>query len=391
MSDLNLSPLNKSFNQSNSSKAKCNFELSMPLDVQIIGSVLYIIIFFVGIVGNVCVIFVLVKEKRLRNFTNYLLANLSVADLMVLVACVPSGIHDLFAKERWYLGKIMCYAIGFVENSMGFASILTITVITLDRYWVICRPLSVKSVMNQSRTFKLIILIWIISIIINLPIISFTYYKEATFFDCTVAYKCTVTIDSRLKHFYIISVYFLNYFLIGIILLLMYARIFVFLRKSNTFLISCSNEHSSNSKKESLTNTDSSRVFSGLPNNEVINLTRKIGTKRSSNTRNRIDSRAGNFILFKRDEGESLIALNINNGKCGKYVKQRRQIIILLVIIIVFFYLSLFPLKIWNLAILYFSHQPSFTEVITLRNYWYINICVRVFFVHEQFDKSTFI
>ena len=72
-----------------------------------------------------CVIFVLVKEKRLRNFTNYLLANLSVADLMVLIACVPSGIHDLFAKERWYLGKIMCYLIAWMENGANIASILS--------------------------------------------------------------------------------------------------------------------------------------------------------------------------------------------------------------------------------------------------------------------------
>ena len=61
-------------------------------------------------------------------------------------------------------------------------------------------------------------------------------------------------------------------------------------------------------------------------------------------------SRAGNLILFKRDnEGDSLIALNINS-KSGKYVKQRKQVIVLLVFIIVFFYLSLFPLKIWNLG-----------------------------------------
>ena len=80
-----------SINYNTSNQTDCNFELSMPLDVQIIGSLLYLIIFFVGIIGNVCVIYVLVKEKRLRNFTNYLLANLSVADLMVLITCVPSG------------------------------------------------------------------------------------------------------------------------------------------------------------------------------------------------------------------------------------------------------------------------------------------------------------
>ena len=48
--------------------------------------------------GNFLVIYVLMKEKELRNFTNYLLANLSLADLFVLITCVPSGIHDLFGN-----------------------------------------------------------------------------------------------------------------------------------------------------------------------------------------------------------------------------------------------------------------------------------------------------
>ncbi len=246
----------------------------------------------------------------------------------------------------------MCYSISFVENSMGFASILTIFIITCDRYYVICRPLSVKSVMNQARTFKLISLIWLVSIIINLPLIFFTNYKTAYFYDCTVEYKCYIKVDSSLKHFYIISVYFLNYFLIGIILLLMYTKIFMFLKKSNKFLISCSNESGLN-KRECLANTtETSRaievIYAGLPDRELINLAQACNTKAKSS----FDSKAGNFILFKRDnEGESLIALNINNGKCGKYIKQRKQLIILLGVIIVFFYLGLFPLKIWNLGI----------------------------------------
>ena len=80
--------------------SKCNFELNMPLDVQVVGSILYMGIFVFGITGNSLVIYVLFKEKKLRNFTNYLLANLSIADLMVLIACVPSGIHDLFGKTQ---------------------------------------------------------------------------------------------------------------------------------------------------------------------------------------------------------------------------------------------------------------------------------------------------
>ena len=239
----------------------------------------------------------------------------------------------------------MCYAISFVENTTGFASILTIFLITCDRYYVICKPLKVKSVMNQARTFKLLILIWIVSIIINLPLIYFTNFKTALFYDCTTEYKCYIKVDTPTKHFYIISVYFLNYFIIGIILLLMYSKIFMFLKKSNKFLMSCSNDNSLN-KKELLVNNTSrviEVVYAGLPDRELMNLAQTCNARPKSSS----DSKSGNIILFKRDnEGESLIALNINNGKCGKYIKQRKQLIVLLGIIIIFFYLGLFPLKV---------------------------------------------
>jgi neuropeptide Y receptor type 1 len=79
----------------------------MPLDIILYGTIFYILIFIIGVTGNLLVIFVLLKDRELRNFTNFLLANLSVADLMVLFACVPSALHDLFAKEKWYLGKML--------------------------------------------------------------------------------------------------------------------------------------------------------------------------------------------------------------------------------------------------------------------------------------------
>lgn len=76
-------------------------DIYMPIDPIIYGAVFYIFIFIIGVFGNLLVIYVLAKEKELRTFTNYLLANLSIADLLVLFICVPIGLHDLFAKERW--------------------------------------------------------------------------------------------------------------------------------------------------------------------------------------------------------------------------------------------------------------------------------------------------
>lgn len=134
-------------NESNMSLSKANMtsiNIEMPIDIIIVGSFFYSMVFLVGIVGNLSVIYVLLKERSLRNFTNYLLANLSIADLLVLIACVPSGLHDLFAKERWYLGEIWCYMVVFIENCMGVASLLSIFSITMERFYVICRPLKVR-------------------------------------------------------------------------------------------------------------------------------------------------------------------------------------------------------------------------------------------------------
>jgi hypothetical protein len=153
------------------------YKIEMPLDVIIYGSVFYIIIYLIGVIGNILVIYILLKKKELKCFTNYLLANLSIADLMVLIVCVPSAFHDLVSKERWYLGKLACYLISFIENCMGIASILSLFMITFERYYVICRPLKVRSVITKSYVLKLILLIWCVSIVINLPFIFLTEYK----------------------------------------------------------------------------------------------------------------------------------------------------------------------------------------------------------------------
>jgi hypothetical protein len=211
----------------------------MPLDIIIYGSFCYTIIFLFGTLGNMSVIYVLMKEKELRSFTNFLLANLSIADMMVLFTCVPSAFHDMFAKERWYMGKLMCYLIGFIENCVGIASILSLLLITCERYFAICQPLKVKSVMTQSRTLKLILLIWCLAILINLPIIFMTEYKLWLFYDSnTREYKCNTKLQTRTEWAYYVFVSFVIYVLIAIVLLVMYYKISAYLRKSTLILIS---------------------------------------------------------------------------------------------------------------------------------------------------------
>ncbi len=54
------------------------------------------------------VVVVVVKNLEMRTPTNWLLVNLSVADLLVLLFCMPPALVEFHAKDIWLLGPVMC-------------------------------------------------------------------------------------------------------------------------------------------------------------------------------------------------------------------------------------------------------------------------------------------
>ncbi|CAF0801441.1 unnamed protein product [Brachionus calyciflorus] len=310
-------------------------DAEMPLDIIFYGSIFYTFIFSIGVCGNLLVIYVLFMNRELRNFTNYLLANLSIADLLVLFTNVPSGLHDLFAKERWYLGQIWCYLVSFIENTTGFASILSIFFIACDRYYVICRPLNVKSVMNGSRTSKLIVFIWLISILVNLPYILLTSYDLTVFRNREIYFECTTRAEDLLSLSFIIADSFIFYVLIGIVLFIMFFKISKCLKVSNRFL-----------KK------NASLIY------ERVSICNKQSSISSYKSRDQLKS----------------------DSNTARQMKKRSQLIRMLMIMLASFYICIFPLKIWTLLNIFGSKIPGFYEGIGLRLFWFVNVTCRIFY-----------
>ena len=79
-----------------------------PTYILVCVSLLYIVIFIVGMTGNFLVVLVVCRTHEMRNTTNFFLVNLSVADLLVILVCMPSAFVDIYSKEVWYLGPVMC-------------------------------------------------------------------------------------------------------------------------------------------------------------------------------------------------------------------------------------------------------------------------------------------
>lgn len=81
----------------------------VPPYVKIATTCIMSVILFVGITGNVLVPIVIANSKDLRNSTNVFLVNLALADLLVILICLPTGFVELHSTPGvWYLGETMC-------------------------------------------------------------------------------------------------------------------------------------------------------------------------------------------------------------------------------------------------------------------------------------------
>ena len=85
-----------------------------PMYIYICVTVFYSLIFTFGVLGNILVLVVVYRNRDMRNSTNMFLVNLSLADLMVLLVCMPLALMEFYTKDVWYLGEGMCeYMISF--------------------------------------------------------------------------------------------------------------------------------------------------------------------------------------------------------------------------------------------------------------------------------------
>jgi hypothetical protein len=77
---------------------------------------LYIVVFIVGVVGNLLVVYVVWYDRRMRTVTNLFIVNLSIADFLVVVVCMPPTVLG-DVTETWYMGNVMCKVVQYLQVS----------------------------------------------------------------------------------------------------------------------------------------------------------------------------------------------------------------------------------------------------------------------------------
>ena len=138
-------------------------------------SFVYSLIFLVGVSGNILVVYVVCRKKSMQTTINLLILNLALSDLLICILAVPFTPMSFFHKY-WFLGDFLCRFIPFTLCISVFVSSFTSLAIAINRYYISKYPFIPE--MKPYRCVMVIILIWIVSSFISLPLAIFYIIKS---------------------------------------------------------------------------------------------------------------------------------------------------------------------------------------------------------------------
>ena len=143
-------------------------------------SVLSCVIIVLGMFGNTLFLAVVIRTRSMHTTTNFLLANIAVADLLTLVTYVPGVVMTFVPHPRGIMGRLVCMF--FTNNHIGGVTLIvsgfTLTVLSVERYNALIRPLRHRLRLDNRTVWYAILIIWISSIAFVIPLFLYARYDN---------------------------------------------------------------------------------------------------------------------------------------------------------------------------------------------------------------------
>lgn len=130
------------------------------------------IICVLGVIGNSFVLCVFCLQKRPSSVADIYLSNLAAADLL-MVSCLPFWVATIINKFHWRFGELMCQLINIVIGMNYYCSVLFLTLVSVDRYLALTRPLTQGRKRRALWARVICFSIWIVGVLLSFPAILF--------------------------------------------------------------------------------------------------------------------------------------------------------------------------------------------------------------------------
>ncbi|KAL7981718.1 hypothetical protein Chor_001533 [Crotalus horridus] len=204
-----------------------NASAALGLSLQSVGVGVFLAIFILlAIVGNILVILSVACNRQLRTVTNYFIINLAIADLLLSTTVLPFS-ATLEVLDLWVFGRIFCDIWAAVDVLCCTASIMSLCIISVDRYIGVKYSLKYPTIMTEKKAVVILGVVWLSSMVISIgPLLGWKEQPPESDQLCTITEEPGYAIFSSLFSFYLPL----------LVILVMYFNIYVVARRTTKSL-----------------------------------------------------------------------------------------------------------------------------------------------------------
>ena len=125
-----------------------------------------------SMMGNLVFVFTVALDSHLHSPMYFLLANLSVIDMVFCSIIVPKMICDIFEKHK-SISFCGCITQIFFSHAVGGTEMVLLIAMAFDRYVAICKPLHYLTIMSPRMCIFILVVAWTIGLTHSLTQLAF--------------------------------------------------------------------------------------------------------------------------------------------------------------------------------------------------------------------------
>ncbi|XP_071056214.1 G-protein coupled receptor moody-like isoform X2 [Onthophagus taurus] len=208
-----------------------------------IAGVITLIIMVVGVCGNILTVGALVKHSKIRTVAAAFIGSLCISDLLFCFLVLPFSASQFFNGD-WIHGDVLCAIIPLLRYSSVGVSLLSIAIISINRYILIAWPSLYTTIFNKQKVIGYIAFIWCFSYGIMIPTLAGKWGKFAL--DENLG-TCSIVVDNN-GNSPKTALFVVAFIIPCIIILVSYGRIYWVVRKSSKRV----QQHTSGTKRSEM-------------------------------------------------------------------------------------------------------------------------------------------
>ncbi|XP_069063667.1 C5a anaphylatoxin chemotactic receptor 1-like [Pleurodeles waltl] len=185
---------------------------------------LYCLIFLLGVPGNVAVIWI-IGFKVKRTAGNIWFLNLSIADLLCCLA-LPFVITMHAMDLHWPFGNLTCKVIPSLTLLNAYASILILTMISIDRWILVMWPVWCQNKRTLTKASITCVTIWSVALLLTSPSFIFRHLSSRSHkMTCDLTYGDQHSLESFISIFRFVLAFLIPFLVITICNCLIFVKV----------------------------------------------------------------------------------------------------------------------------------------------------------------------